>query len=155
MVLAGVVGRDVARNVADFRGLLQMSKLDGLIITAVETDPKEEECSYPSYKDPGRILVVSHGPAPPYPSGQPNVYRFSTEVLGHDGCAFWIQEGEGFDYWLDQVDEMEVPGTYVIEGIIGHYMRGDGWTTDDDVDWEIGVVRPATPEEITTETFKE
>ena len=74
--------------------------------------------------------------------------RMMAEVLDHDGCAFWIQEGEGFDYWLDNVDELEVPGYYVIEGIVGTYHRGDWWTTDDYVVWDWGPVRPATEEEI-------
>ena len=119
---------------------------DDLITECIDVDP--DDYVLPSYSTAGRILVHALGLAHPYESGLDNVYRFSTEVLDHDGCAFWIQEGEGFDYWLDNVDELEVPGYYVIEGIVGTYHRGDWWTTDDYVVWDWGPVRPATEEEI-------
>lgn len=109
--------------------------------------PEEEEPELPSLKDPGRILVRAFGLSDPYPDGSPNVYRLNVEVLDHDGCTHWIQEGEGFDHFLDSFDELEKPGVYVIEGIVGTYHRGDGYATDDDVEWDWKGVRPATERE--------
>ncbi len=122
----------------------------------IAEDPDESrEWDPPSYKTPGRILVRSHGPAEPYEDGRPSVYRFSTEVLDHDSnsSVFWINEGVGFDFWLDSVDELEKPGVYVIEGITGDYIRGDGWTFDDDEEWDWQSVRPATQTEIDGEAL--
>jgi hypothetical protein len=39
-------------------------------------------------------------------------------------------------------------GFYVVEDVTGVYTRGDGWTTDDDMDFYHGEVRPATNEEV-------
>jgi hypothetical protein len=39
-------------------------------------------------------------------------------------------------------------GLFIVEDITGVYTRGDGWTTDDDMDFYCGIVRPATIEEI-------
>ncbi len=89
-----------------------------------DTDPGFEP---PSYRTPGSVEFEAHdlgGGA------------FEYEVEDYDGCAFWISEGEGFDYWLDGHVELPGPGRYRITGIVGHYFRGDGYATDDDVDWD-------------------
>lgn len=111
-------------------------------------DDESEDMQPPSYRDPGTILVQSFGEAGPYDDGSKSVYRFDVEVLNYDGSACLIAEGEGFIFWLENVDELTTPGIYVIEDIKGAYHRGDGWTTDDDVKWEWGTVRPATITEI-------
>jgi len=102
---------------------------------------------FPSYSKPGRILVEILGPGD-------GCYRYEAIVHSHDddSSVFYMQEGIGFEFFLDDV-EIWIPGWYVIENIVGHYHRGDGWTTDDTEEWEWGEVRPATPEEIRTETL--
>lgn len=107
---------------------------------------QEEKFEPPSYSDPGRVLVHIIGP------GEMGVYEYESEVLDHDGCTFWIQEGTGFDFWLDSFD-FDSPGYYVIEGIVGCIIRGDGWESDDDERWSYKSVRKATPEEIVNQTF--
>lgn len=111
-------------------------------ITAIPSDEPE----LPSYSDPGRILVRILGPC------WTRVYRYEFEVLDHDGCTYWIADGEGFDYWLDRIDFL-APGLYVIEGITGVYHRVYWGYTDDDVTWDYGVVRTATLEECIREEF--
>jgi hypothetical protein len=105
----------------------------------------EEEFEYPRYSDPGRILVCIEPP-------DTDVYRFYYEVLDYDGdsCVFFIQEGTGFEYWLDDYLDIEQPGIYVIEGITGSYIRGEWGFTDDDEEWDFESVRYASDEEIRT-----
>lgn len=56
------------------------------------------------------------------------------------------------DYHIEQSWDHEEDGDphghFVIEGCTGTYIQGDGWTTDDDADFHMGKVRPATQEEI-------
>jgi hypothetical protein len=113
------------------------------IITAL---PGQEEPEYSSINEPGRILVTVYG------AGE--TYRWDAEVLAHDGSAFWIQEWIGFDFFFDDVDFPD-EGTWVIEDIVGHYTRGDGWSTDDDEDWDWGKIRRATRQEKRTQTLDE
>lgn len=105
-----------------------------------ETDDGFE---YPSYKDPGDILVRV---------GDPNVPK-TWEVLDYDsGSSCFYMDELGFrylfeEYWSD-LFEAHPPGVYVIEGSTGAYFRGDGWTTDDDAEFYPGTIRPATDDEI-------
>lgn len=70
----------------------------------------------------------------------------------YDGAFFWIQEGVGLDYFVETADHgpvvLEENAVYVCEGLTVRYIRGDGWTTDDDEEWEDYTTRPATNEEI-------
>lgn len=102
----------------------------------------DEEFEPPSYSEPGRMLLEVTGPD--------ENYDREVECHDSDGSVCWIHEGVGVDWWLEQRDipEIQAPGWYVIEGITGEYIRGDGWSTDDDEEWEYKGVRPATPEEI-------
>lgn len=102
----------------------------------------DDDCQPPSYKTPGRILVRYLGP------NGGRVYRHELEVLDYDAdsSVFWISEGVGFDHWLDDCDFPE-PGVYVVEGITGEYIRGDGWHTDDYEEWDFKGIRPATEAE--------
>lgn len=102
----------------------------------------------PRYSDPGWILVEIK--AAGLSTGPQGRYDYELGEIAADGAAFWIGEGEGFDYWLDYHFRGEItePGWYVIEGVIGNISRGDGYSTDDDVDWECYPARKATEDEI-------
>ena len=116
--------------------------------TIIEDD--EDDYQPPSYKDVGTILFRIHGLKDDYRGKE----EYEIEVFGYDGCAFWMQEGAGIDYWLTDMGllcEDLQPGFYVMEGIIGSYFRGDGWTTDDDEEFEYEFLRYATQEEIDAE----
>ena len=101
------------------------------------------ECPYPSYKDPGRILVRVLGPY----EGPTQVYRWEYEILEWAGGACEIiYEGAGFEWWLDNtVEEISGPGVWLVAGITGSYIRGDwSWGEDDDEEWEYETCRPGT-----------
>jgi hypothetical protein len=66
------------------------------------------------------------------------------------GAASYDHDYGGFlDYTIaSMIDMPEKEGWYVVENVTGHYIRGDGWTTDDDMEFYYDTVRPATAEEI-------
>lgn len=114
---------------------------------------EDQDYELPSYGDPGRIfvhIITVSGNTDNWSN------RYDVELIDYDGdsCVFWIQEGVGIDYWLDQCCDFEHPGFYVIEGIKGEYIRGDGWMTDDDEDWDFERIRKATPDEILYEALQ-
>jgi hypothetical protein len=117
--------------------------------TFLETDKEISEDSLPSYSKPGCLLVEILGPSPT------GVYKYEYEVHDHDSdsSVYWVNNGMGFDYWLDLYCEFPGVGFYVIEGIVGSYHRGEWGFSDDDEDWEYTIIRPATNEEISTLTF--
>jgi hypothetical protein len=98
-------------------------------ITAIPTVEHE----LPSIKEPGSILFHARDLG----DG-----KFEFEVFDHSGSTFWIQEGMGFDYFLSEYVEIPHEGLFLVSGIVGTWIRGDGWTTDDDEDWEHGEVTP-------------
>lgn len=97
---------------------------------------EEEKYELPSYKDPGSVVFINHGTPEPYGNGDKSVYQYDIEILDYDSDSsiLWIQEGEGLEYWIDQLD-LPGPGVYVIENITGTYYRGDWGFDDDDVEW--------------------
>ncbi len=106
--------------------------------------PDQHEYEYPSYSTPGSAVVIIYGTPAPYADGTPSVYRWEQDMLEYDTSAssFWINEGEGWEHWIDQID-FPGPGVYVIENIVGTYHKGEWGFTDDDVDWDHDPPRPA------------
>lgn len=119
------------------------------IIPSDSDEPSEDDL--PGYKDPGRILFEIYHI---YRCGdQPTSHtRYEIEVHDYDSgsSVMWLQEGQGIDYWLQDVIDLEGTGFYVVEGVTGTYYRGDGWSTDDDEEWEFTLCRRATLEEISS-----
>lgn len=66
------------------------------------------------------------------------------------GAASYEAEFGGFLNYtiMDLIDPPQAPGFYVVVGVTGVYHKGDGWTTDDDMDFYYKEVRPATADEI-------
>lgn len=65
---------------------------------------------------------------------------FEFEVEDYDGCAGGAHETVGFDYLIKEmlgldIAELKEGHTYTIEKLSVEWTRGDGWTTDDDVDY--------------------
>lgn len=88
----------------------------------------EEELETPSYSTPGRILF----------GRWLDEENDDFEVLDHDGdtSVYWIGEELSLGYFIDDIMGLpSEPGHYIVHGITGQYSRGDGWETDDDVEW--------------------
>lgn len=103
----------------------------------------EPELDLPSYSERGEILVKI--------SAADKDYDREIEVLTHTGSAFWLSEGMGIEYWIqEQINEqqLEQDGYWVITGVYGVYHRGIWGYDDDTEEWFYEGVRPATQEEI-------
>lgn len=114
----------------------------------ISEEPSEPEFELPAYSTPGDLLVEitnvdynDHG-----------CIKYMVEEIQYDSdtCVFWINEGVGVDYWLeDHVgDYIKEPGWYVIEGIVGHYIKGTYGFEEDSEEWEFKSVRDASVEEV-------
>lgn len=98
----------------------------GTITVAEDT---EEDNTPPLPSEPGRVLFVR------YLDEQVDDF----EILDYDcdTACFWAQEGIGIGYLIsDMVGLPDKPGHYIVHGITVSFTRGDGWSTDDDEDWE-------------------
>ena len=65
---------------------------------------------------------------------------FEFEVEDYDGCAGGADETVGFDYLIKKmlglnIADLKEGHTYTIEKLTVVWTRGDGWITDDDVDY--------------------
>jgi len=102
----------------------------------------------PSIRTPGWILVDVHVLEPAPTSAHEDKCEY--EVLEWEGFSsvFWINEGVGFDWWLEERCQFPSSGVYLIENIRGDWIRGDGWMSEDREEWDHNDPRLATPEEI-------
>lgn len=69
---------------------------------------------------------------------------------GVTGAASYEQSyGSFLEYTLENiVDCPKKEGWYVVEEVTGAYFKGDGYTSDDDMDFYCKGIRPATEQEI-------
>lgn len=105
---------------------------------------EDENYDPPSIKEVGHILFEYLGTGC-------GTWRYDVEVHDFTGGTFWIQEGVGWEYWFEthlEPSDLPEPGFYVVEGVKGSFIRGDGWMTDDDEEWNFDAVRRATQTEI-------
>jgi hypothetical protein len=92
-----------------------------------------ETSKLPKYSDEGRILfeVLSIDPDSKYSKYS----KYEIEVIDwdEDSSVFWIREGVGFDYFINERYNFTEPGFYLIENIYGEYYKGD-WGYDEDTE---------------------
>lgn len=65
---------------------------------------------------------------------------FEIEIDDASGCAGGANEMVGYEYLIKEMLDIDISTlkeghTYTIEGLNVVWTRGDGWTTDDDVDY--------------------
>lgn len=76
--------------------------------------------------------------------------RYEIETLHYDGSAFWIDEGMGIDFFINEMDdpsELQEGEFYIITNITGEYVRGDYGFTEDEEHWYHDDIRKMTSEE--------
>lgn len=67
--------------------------------------------------------------------------RYEIDYEDYSGCVGGLDETLGIQYALNEgildVGELKLGWTYEVHGITVVWTRGDGWTTDDDVDYYV------------------
>lgn len=125
-----------------------MAKLE--LIPIAET----EEPEVFDFSSPENVLieVIMHDPAGPTDDWKNFGIESTTVISGKDdvtGAASYEKSYGGFlDYTIQDMIDPPGEGWFTIVGMTGSYTRGDGWMTDDDMDFYHEAVRPATEEEI-------
>lgn len=116
---------------------------------AYEIDPRDDEPDeqLPRYSDRGRILFELHHVYQPYDRKFGSQYETTVLDYDSDKSPFWLNEGMGIEYFLDDVVDLELPGVYVLEGVAGAYYKGTWGFEDDDEEWWFDTCRRASPEE--------
>jgi len=66
---------------------------------------------------------------------------FEIEIEDSDGCAGGANETVGYDYLIKEmlgfdIEQFKEGHTYTIEKLTVVWTRGDGWMTDDDVEYD-------------------
>lgn len=107
-------------------------------LTISDYDRIHQEDNPPYKRGPSKILfqIIDNGH-----------HGLAIEELFHTGGDAEIEHDNGaLDYGLLEIidKEFEKEGWYVCEGFTVRYTRGDGWTTDDDADYECERFRRAT-----------
>jgi hypothetical protein len=105
---------------------------------------KEEEADYWNGIGHLEILVT-------YVNQKEKIFEF--EVIDQSGCVGGIEEAIGIDYLLTQMWSVQKPYeeggfkfplkagySYTFHDIRAFWTRGDGYTTDDDVDYYHGLI---------------
>lgn len=114
--------------------------------------PEPEKIRFNSPED---VLIEVVGPHDDDPENRKweNWSIESTTVIrgeaGVTGAASYEKSYGGFlDYTIEGLIEVPGEGWFIVEKVTAVYHRGDGWTTDDDMEFLCKGVRPATKEEI-------
>lgn len=106
------------------------------LLTFIQEEPTEEDIrDYWSGEGHLSFRVLSYDPsAHPWS-------RYEIEVLDYSGCVGGLDEQLGIDYAVNEgildVGKLHIGCTYDVRGITVVWSRGDGWTTDDDVDYYV------------------
>lgn len=69
---------------------------------------------------------------------------YEIEWEEYTGCVGGLHDTLGIEYCVNEgildVGKLKLGHTYVLNGIIPHFTTGDGWTTDNDVEYEVEFV---------------
>lgn len=66
---------------------------------------------------------------------------FEIEIEDWSGCAGGLQDTIGIDWYikecwgLQEDEDLKEGVSYTLHGLTAYWTRGDGWTTDDDVEY--------------------
>jgi hypothetical protein len=108
------------------------------LIEAEEDDlyrpTEEEERDYWAGEGHLTFHVVSYDPTSTY-------CPYEIDWDDYSGCVGGLDETLGIEYAVNEgildVGKLHIGMTYEVQGITAHFTRGDGWTTDDDVDYYV------------------
>lgn len=112
---------------------------DVLFEVTAEVDPRLDDYGYPQFRRSGwrRGFHVDYA----------SVESDNPDVTG--AASYADQYGGFLEYTVESLATCpNREGFFILEGVTGHYSKGDGWTTDDDMDFDFEVERELTPEEV-------
>jgi len=106
------------------------------LLSFIQEEPSEEDIrDYWSGEGHLIFTVISY---------DPDAYAWSKYEIDwedYSGCVGGLDETLGIQYALNEgildVGELKLGWTYEVHGITVEWTRGDGWTTDDDVDYYV------------------
>jgi hypothetical protein len=121
-------------------------------LTQAETADEKPTFDFSSPEDVLIGVVRDNGP---FSNGdwQGWTIESCTVIYGKDGvigaASYENSYGSFVDYTIaGMIDCPKAEGFFVVVGMMAVYHKGDGWTTDDDMDFFHEAVRPATEDEI-------
>lgn len=127
--------------------MLRMNQL-----TPVETEVEDREVFDFSSPEDVLIYVLSDDNRHGYGEWKDHLVDLCTVIKGAEGvigAASYDEIYGGFlNYTIEGLIDCPGEGWWVVENVTGEYTKGDGWMTDDNMDFYCGAVRPATEEEI-------
>ncbi|KRW94332.1 hypothetical protein [Paracoccus sp. MKU1] len=112
--------------------VFDFSHPEDVMFEVVEYDPLWKKFGWKNFKVDGTLIVSD------------------ADVVG--AASYENSYGGFLDYTVESLaDCPRREGIFVLEDVTAIYRRGDGWTTDDDMDFDAGITRPATIEEIVSD----
>lgn len=121
-------------NMGPYEPTIDFNKPENVFIEVIEVDSRPYQCYDGWQTHQIESYMIMDDP----------------EEISHlMGAARYDKEfGNFLNYTLESIIECPGKGFFVVEGITGFYHKGDGWTTDDNLEVYFESVRPATQEEI-------
>lgn len=116
---------------------MSISSLKNVELTTIpdEWEPSEEDLKdYWVGKGHLEFRVLSYDKTATYKP-------YEIEYLDYSGCVGGLDECLGIEYSVNEgilnTGKLHIGCTYRLDGITAHFTRGDGWTTDDDVEYYV------------------
>jgi hypothetical protein len=136
---------------------LKMINLEGIFEDIIESETENDFKEVIDFSSPEDVLINVICLLEPHDLGDRNDWKnYSIEsctiISGKEGvtgaASYDSQYGGFLDYTIQSMTVPLGEGWFVVEGITGIYHKGDGWDTDDDMDFDYVKFRPASEEEI-------
>lgn len=111
-------------------------------------DPQPEEEEEFNFSSPEDVLVHVLQEGEQLFDWSSHFIDSCTILNPSNGAASYEQSYGGFlDYTIEGLIDCPGEGWFVVQGITAVYYKGDGWMTDDDMEFDCKGVRPATDAE--------
>lgn len=118
--------------------------------------PVEDDTEVFDFSSPETVIFEVIGPDESFvgPPSWKQCFIEAVNVIDYanpnvTGAASYELSYSGFlDYTIQSLIDCPGEGWWVLENFTGYYSKGDGWMTDDNMEFYCGEVRRATPDEI-------
>ncbi len=107
------------------------SRPETVLFNVIKTEGKHEKFEWTGWEVEDASVIASE---------KPDVSGAASYESSYGGFLNYVVE--------DLAECPKKEGWFILESVTGSFSRGDGYTTDDDMDFYAGKTRPATQEEI-------